>query len=74
MWSMTILSPCMEIALAGQSFTHLEQWMQPTEQTSMTALPLSCVEQEMATLARLGMSSSTPRGQAFTQEPQPVQT
>ena len=49
------------------------QLMQPASQTSVTARSLSRVLQNTATRWRRGTSSSTPRGQADTHMPQPVQ-
>ena len=46
--------------------------MQPLSQMSVTARSLSRVLQYTATRARLGTSSSTPRGQVWTQRPQPM--
>ena len=50
-----------------------QQMMQPVPQVSVTTLALSLELQGTQMRARAGMSSSTPRGQAETQVPQPVQ-
>ena len=63
----------MDSAFAGQFLMHLPQERQPTSQTSLTARSLSRELQKTAMRARLGTSSSTPRGQAPVQAPQPVQ-
>jgi tetrahydromethanopterin S-methyltransferase subunit C len=57
---------------AGHSLTHFMQLMQPTSQTSETALPLSSDEHRTMTLAACGTICMTWLGQVETQVPQAV--